>query len=51
MNKKSVSSNRYSLIGLEVDDETLAQLLKIARQGNRFSCERCVARTKVKSHF
>lgn len=27
-----VSSNRYSLIGLEVDDATLAQLLEMTRR-------------------
>ncbi|WP_276704224.1 hypothetical protein [Caldibacillus debilis] len=29
---EAVSSNRYSLIGLEVDDATMAQLLEMARR-------------------
>ncbi len=29
---ETVSSNRYSLIGLEVDDATMAQLLEMARR-------------------
>lgn len=32
MRNKTASSNRDSLIGLEVDNETLAQLMAIARR-------------------
>lgn len=42
---KVVSSNRYSLIGLDVDDATLEQLLDIARRHCKLALEHGKANT------
>lgn len=47
MNDIAVSSNRYSLIGLEVDDATSDQLLEIARRHCKLALEHGRAKTSM----
>ncbi|OPH47816.1 hypothetical protein BC351_39520 [Paenibacillus ferrarius] len=47
MISKGIPSNRYSLIGLEVDDATSAQLLEIARRHCKLALEHGRAMTTV----